>query len=143
MITLLKILLFGKVVLLTPHAITIEASCVELIPDVPFEAITSGARIQIDISDLLEKGRSNSVGETRRAVTRVVPVGSVSAELFAKNGKSWQLEYKGGTSISARRVLITLTTELGVPVGVEFDRVKVCSKIELRNIIVEWKNNQL
>jgi len=47
---LLLILFFSKIVLLTPAPIQLTDTWLELSPDKPIEAITSGASIYIDIT---------------------------------------------------------------------------------------------
>lgn len=112
----------------------------ELIPKEPLTAITSGASLQIDVSNFV-KGASikeQGIVESRKLLKEMIPEGSVNAILYSKGGEVYLDD--NGFALSNSGAMLTLSSKTGVPVDIEFDKVKIISQIEFKDIQISWKN---
>jgi len=137
----LLILLFGKSVLLTPVPVVLHGS-MELQPEAPIEAITSGASIQIDVSSIVSWDTKEGILEFRQRLKKQFPPGSIKAELFGDGNKKTTLTYKGNHLFNKDSVMLSLYGDNGVPTDVEFKKVILTSSIELKGVKVLWKNHK-
>lgn len=142
MITFIKILLLGKVMLLTPEPTSFENRCVEILLDDPVKAITSGASIQIDVSEMFSWKEGESIKGLRSRIARAIPTRSISADLYSLEGEGTRLLYYGHQLISRKDVVLSLQSSDGVPIDRQFQRVKVCTDLQLTNVKILWKNYQ-
>ncbi len=135
----LLILFFSKTLLLTPSTVKIFGEYV-LVPESTLTAITSGASIQIDITKFssLINVKEKGIIETRKYLTSVIPKGSVLATLYSKN-ISVTLANQN-FSISNDNAYLMLSSKQGIPVGVEFDKVVITSKVPLSGVKIYWRN---
>jgi hypothetical protein len=131
------ILFFSKTILLTPDPINLFGE-MEIIPDKPLKAITSGATIQLDVSSMI--GKNQGITEFDKTMEKNFPAGSFQATLYGSNNKEVTLRYDGHYSFSDKDVRLTLSTDSGVPTDAEFSKVRITSSIRLKNIKVFWKN---
>ncbi len=138
----LLILFFSKTFLLTPDPVNFIGE-MELFPEEPLSAITSGASLQIDVSNFT-KGiniKNNGIIESRKLLKEIIPEGSVNAILYSKDGEVPLDE--SGFALSNSGVILMLSSKTGVPVDIEFDKVKIISRIEFKDVQVYWKNFKL
>lgn len=135
----IKILIFSKTVLLTTNPVAFVGEY-EIHPEQPVTAITSGASLQIDLSDhasgisIREKG----ILEARKLLRELVPEGGVEAMLYGEENSV--LLDDTNFSLSNDGATLILSSKEGVPVDVEFQTIRISSRIELRNIEIYWKN---
>lgn len=136
--TLFLILLFSKVVLLTPEPITVNGKY-ELVLKDPIEAITSGAGIQIDVSSQISWD-GDDILDFRKQLSEKYPPGTITAELVSTSGERVVLTYTGYTAFNDESARLLLNAEPGMPINVEFDKLIVQTSIELEAIKIFWKN---
>ena len=132
------ILLFSKTVLLTPDPINLHGR-LELVPDKPIEAITSGASIQVDVSSMAAWNDKEDILVFRKKLSDLFPPGTIKAELVGES-KAVTLSYQGNHQFNRDNVILTLYADNGIPTGVEFTKVIIESSIELNGIKIYWKN---
>jgi hypothetical protein len=135
----LRILFFAKMVLLTPEPIDLHGS-VELRPREPLIAITTGASIEVDVSSMITKNPQEGVVEFRRRVNTMLPLGAIEAKLLGSETRAVALRYDGSVAYSENQVMLSLTSDTGVPTGTEFTQVVVMSRVDLKSIKVSWRN---
>ena len=136
----IRIMLFSKMILLTPNPVDL-ARTKEFKPETPLKAITEGATIYIDVTSTIgPKPKAEGIVEFRERVNKTFPAGSIEAALTGKNGVKIVLEHKGYVSFSDNDVWLDLNREGGVPTGIQFDRVVITSRVELRQVKIIWKN---
>ena len=112
----------------------------ELLLEENLTAITSGASLQIDISNFA-KGvniKEKGIVESRELLKEMIPKGSVNAILYSK-GKEIPLS-DDSFALSNDGAMLVLSSNSGVPVDMEFDKVEIASQIELKGVQVYWKN---
>ncbi len=112
-------LLFSKIILLTPDPITLIGE-VELTPDKPIKAITSGASVLIDLSltfDFLGAKKSGSISSLD-ILEKKFPPGSVSATLYSEDGQKILLN-DINFLLSNESAEISISTKSEVPKRVE------------------------
>lgn len=139
MLDFFRVLFFAKTILLTPEPITLLGD-VEIRPTLPLTAITAGASIEIDVSSMMTKHQKEGIVEFRRRVTEAFPSGSINAKLFGKDNREVILSYDGGVAYTDKAVYLGLYAHDGVPTGVEFNRVKLTSRVQLNSVKVSWRN---
>jgi len=132
------ILFFSKTVLLTPDPINLHGR-LELVPDKPIEAITSGASIQVDVSSTAAWNGKEDILVFRKKLSDLFPPGAIKAKLVGK-GKEVTLSYQGNYQFNKDNVMLSLCADNGIPTGVEFTKVIIESSIDLNRIKVYWKN---
>ena len=132
------ILFFSKTILLTPDPINLHGR-LELAPDKPIEAITSGASIQVDVSSMVGWNGKEDILVFRKKISDLFPLGTIKAKLVGK-GKEVTLSYHGDHQFNKDHVMLSLYADNGVPSSVEFTKVIIESSIELNGIKVYWKN---
>ncbi|WP_108649825.1 hypothetical protein [Dongshaea marina] len=130
-------LIFSKMVLLTASPISIFDGVYSIYLDKPISAVTSGASLQLDVTSMVLGVDFNDILEIRREVKRLFPSGSISANLIGR-GVNTELLYDGNTFIGGRKVYLSLTGN--IPVSTEWNRVTIDSDINLKNVLIEWKN---
>lgn len=136
----IRILLFSKMVLLTPHPVDL-AGTKEFKPDTPLRAITEGATIYVDVTSMIGLMQpTEGIVEFRKRVNKTFPAGTIEAALVATNGVKIVLEHKGYVSFSDKNVWLELSREGGVPTEIEFDRVVITSRLELKQVKIHWRN---
>lgn len=140
MMEFLRILFFAKTVLLTPEPINLLGD-VELRPREPLTAITAGASIEIDVSSMITKPRQESVEDFYRRAEAMFPSGAAEAKLLTKDKREVVLNYdQRGIAFSNDTVFLVLSADGGVPTDIEFEIVRLTSRIELQSVKVTWKN---
>ena len=132
------ILLFSKTILLTPDPISLHGR-LELVPDKPIKAITSGASIQIDVSSLINKDEKEGILAFRKRLLAMFPPKTISARLVGEDAEV-VLQYDGGHSFNKDSVWLELYVESGIQTDIEFKRVVIESSIKLNGVKILWKN---
>ena len=134
------ILFFSKWVALTPQSIDIADEIV-LSPDKPLTAITGGAGVHIDLSDFAPAVGIKRVGieESIRILNEMIPLESVSGYLLTGEGQRILLD-GAFFSLENDRAWMVLTSSSGIPTGPEFVTLSIRSSVELRGVLVYWKN---
>lgn len=134
------ILFFSKTVLLTPVPVDISGELV-IRPEKPLEAITPGASLGIDVSDLIGRLKIKEAGviEVRELLKEKITEGSVSATLHGTKGEKVVLN-ESGISIANDVARLNLYADAGVPTNVAFNKIIITSRTELKGVKVYWKN---
>jgi hypothetical protein len=139
MIELLKILLFSKIVLLTPTPINITES-VFLHYESTISAINTGGHIEIDVTKMMEAYSELGITKRMDALSRIFPQGTIRATLInEKDGIKITLN-KLSHSVGKESSSIILMAPTGVPTGVAFSMVEVKTKIPLEDVSASWVN---
>ena len=134
------ILFFSKTILLTPSAINIDKGEKYVINlNESISAITTGANIQIDVSNMIIKDTLKiNLIETRRIVSDMFDKGSIQAVLISENDKI-MLTYQGETFINENNIRLVLSANK-VSIRVDFSAIEMTSDVRLEKIEVFWKN---
>lgn len=137
---LFLILFFSKTVLLTPVPVNISGEVV-IRPEKPLEAITSGASLDIDVTDFIGRIKINEAGifEIREIIKKKIPEGSVTATLHGTQGEKILLS-KSGVSKAKDVARLSLYADSGIPTNMAFNKITITSSTELRGVQVYWKN---
>jgi hypothetical protein len=133
----LKILFFGGSTVITPHAIDVAESWVEISPSEPLEAITSGAAIQIQLGNLVSA--QPDVLSRMSAAERQYPDNCVRGRLLTTKGSEVEIANLS-TAASSDATFLVLSREGGIPTGDKFSRVMLRAMCELRGVVVSWRN---
>ena len=133
------ILFFSKTLLLTPDPINLHGR-LELVPDKPIEAITSGASIQVDVSSMATRNWKEDILVFREKLSDLFPRSTIKAKLVGKDNKEVTLSYQGGHQFNKDIAMLSLHAHNGMPTGIEFTKVIIESSIKLNGIKVFWKN---
>jgi len=138
----LMMLLFAKSVLLTPQPIDLYG-VIEIKPNKPLKAITSGAHLSIDISkgivDIQEMLRMGIL-ERQKKIKQLVPSRTIKAELYSGKNQPTVFYYDGNFMYTNTSIFLTLDSNLEVPTDVEFDKVILTSNIKLNQVTITWVN---
>lgn len=133
----LMMLLFAKSILLTPQPIDLYGN-LEIKPNKPLKAITSGAHLSIDVSKSV--GDVQGIFERQKRIKQLFPSGTIQAELYAGRSQPVTFYYDGGFLYNNTNILLTLDSKLEVPTDIEFNKVILTSNIKLNKITVTWVN---
>ena len=133
------ILFFSKTVLLTPDPINIHDETF-LVPQEPVTAITNGASLRIDVSNLhkdlgIKRG---GLTESRVILKKLIPSGSVKAELHSK-GEVVTLNQESYSIFNDGAELV-LSSEAGIPTNIAFHKIKIISLVNLDGVKISWRN---
>lgn len=131
--TLLMLMLFSKTILLTAIPIFLGNYCYEIAPEEPLVAITGGARIAVDITNLV-KDPFNDI-----EVTKKFPDGIIKGKLIAKDGTEIELTSKG-SSHNKQSARLIVSAPNNVPTDKDFIKVKIKSDLKLENVSIFWVN---
>ncbi|RUO35487.1 hypothetical protein CWE13_11190 [Aliidiomarina shirensis] len=140
MFELIKMMLFAKVIMLTPNPIDIEPGCLELELAEPLSAINEGAVLYIDVSSMLPDD-VNGIFEARAWVKETFPKRSVQARLHdSYSDTEVELFFEGDSSWSENQIRLVLSGTSGVPTSIEYDKLFVETNIDLKGVSIIWKN---
>ncbi len=140
MFDFILILFLSKTVLLTPEFIDINSNEKSYVINLkkPINAITSGASIQVDITEMLPKSIKRDIIKTRKSVSNMFPDGSIEAILSTDKGDI-SLRYEGGSLIGNDGVRLALYGE-EMPTDIDFNVVTLKSNVNLEKVKIYWKN---
>ncbi len=128
------ILFFGKWVLLTPNPVSVEGH-LELSLEDPIVAVTSGASVRIDVSNLVS---GSSISEIKQSFDSIFPESCVSAVLQGPDGPV--ALSRTSSLLSNDQTLLSLSSDTGVPTKTEFSRIELTSCVELKDVNIYWAN---
>ena len=138
MIEFIKILLFSKIITLTPVPVDIDRQLI-LDLNIPIKAITSGAGIEIDLSKQVRSSIGNKdMFETFDFMEEKFPEGSIHVQLKGKSQFILLDKISYGYSNGSSKVKVSSAS--GVPEGIEFTSVIINTNVPLQNAIISWKN---
>lgn len=132
-------LLFSKVILLTPHPVSVEGR-IELVPAEPLTAISSGAELEIDVTSMVPNESKKRLFEFWDKAEAAFPAGVISAELVDRAGHVVSLKYQGHSSISNDDIRLILDNGGEISTKAEYVKVVIDSRIPLKNVSVYWRN---
>jgi len=134
------IFLFSKTLLLTPNFIDINKGDKYLLKlKENIRAITTGATIQIDVSEMiLTGGQKMGLLEARRAVSDMFSMASIDAVLISEK-KKIILTYQGGIIVNNDSVRLVLCGSED-PTGLDFSDIVIKTDIKLERVKIYWKN---
>jgi len=143
---LIKILFFGKAVLLTPIPIDIDVmepqwqGQYEIVMDKPISAITGGARIEIDVTEMIDVESFSDYRKIRQQVESKFPPGSIEILLVGEeNTKIYSTEF---SSIGKDSVSL-IVGDIVFPIGVSYSKAIITSYVTLERVKVIWKNYRM
>ncbi len=145
---LLAAIFLSKVILLTPQSIDISNNWHTVQLKKPVVAVDSGASLMIEI--VLSEERLNVVkphGSVFKRLAQMFPRGTFQAKLVNDEGDvvffkdhSYSVNNFRLSEGDLVRAVLKSTDSAGTPVGVEYDRVKVRSGINIDSVMVYWEN---
>ena len=139
MIEFILVLLLGKSIVLTPEPINLSGTH-EISLTAPIKAVSSGARIGVDVSSIVSIRPDESLVDFRDRVGREFPSMSMSALLQSSEGKSIKLIYSGNVEIGKSTVVLSLTSGNAFPTNQAFNRLTVTSTVQAKGVKVIWTN---
>ncbi len=134
------ILFFSKMVLLTPSYVDINHGVdgYTVILQEPISAITPGASIQIDVTEMLDPFGKGDLFKIRSAISDLFKEGSIKVTL-GEGSEAIRLVYEGGSLIGDDSVFLALSGE-NIPTGVDFNKLIIKTEIQLKRVKIYWKN---
>lgn len=140
MFELIKMMLFAKVIMLTPNPIDIKPGCLELELAEPLSAINEGAALYIDVSSMLPDD-VNGIFEAQAWVEETFPKKSAQARLLdSSNDIEVEFFFEGNSSWSEDQIRLVLSGSSGVSTNAEYDKIFLETTIGLHNVSIIWKN---
>jgi hypothetical protein len=133
------ILFFGKAVLLTPDPVSF-VGVTHLSPDEPLVAVTSGASLQLDISNMIDAIGIKETGilESTTILEKRFPEDCVKAVLYG-DGITVVLDERAFL-LSNDGARLALYSKTGVPTKTKFRKTTVTSCSEVTDVKIYWKN---
>ncbi len=135
-----KILLFGKVILLTIVPIDIsEHYALNL--EKPVSALTNGAHIIIGAKEITEAGKREG-GNLFDSIKNTFPEDSVYVVLIDKEGKKFVLDRIGYSYTGTDEYLLILSSskDNNLPLKKKFYSLEIFTKIPLTDVEIKWSN---
>lgn len=132
----LKIVFLGGSTVLTPQPIDVSESWVEINLSEPLEALTSGAAIEIELSNL---DSAPDAVSRMAAAKRLHPNNCVQARLVTTQGSEIQVA-ELSTAASSDSTFLVLSRKGGIPTDGQFSRVMLRATCELKGVTVSWRN---
>lgn len=137
----IKILLFANAVWLAPNPVDLTPGTAKIFPESEISAINSGARIDIDVTDMMPREAIKDISTARSWVKANIPIGSVTAVLRCPQcNEDVKLAFNGHSSWGGRSMSISLEGSGEIPTGKEFTEVRIRSAVSLRHVRVQWIN---
>lgn len=136
-------LFFANTTELTSVPIVINPSTpgYEIVLEAPISAITDGASLRIDVSEMLTDKNFKDIPKMRENIAGIFSENSIRGKLIGESG-SVDFNFTGNTAIGADEVLLGLYSTTGsLRTNVEYDRVVINTNITLENIRIYWKNH--
>ena len=132
-------MLFGSTIVLTPQGVDLGASPSRIVLDEPIEAISAGAHIMIDITRFI---KSTNVIDGLNEVDAIFPKGCVTASLISDSSKILLDDSYGGWG-GEDSVRLNLSSQMGIPVDVQFTAIEISSCVDIKLAIILWHNYSL
>jgi hypothetical protein len=136
MFELLRALLFGQVVTLSPATVALGQEPVAFTATEPIKALNAGARLSINVSSVVLVAESM---DTMRRIEEAFPQGCIRASGLQANGTETQL---GSQAIawSPAGAYVVLAQAGGASTKVTFTSIKVSSCRPVPRASAEWAN---
>lgn len=134
------VLLFSNIIQLNNAPIDISKE-LEIKLKKPISALTFGASVEIDITQMLDKKtiKSLDILLLKTVIEKKFPQGSVRA-ILQNNKQSIVLQHNGGMIIDNGSVRLRLYGD--VPTSVDFNNLKILTDVELKQVYIFWKNSR-
>lgn len=136
--TFFVILFFGKTLLLTGQPVTVGNGHLLVPLDEPISAVTNGAVLFVDITNMFPYLENGKISEIREEVGDKLKGETISATLKGDETNN-NLTYNGGISIGKGKILISLVSDENI-MGKSWDEIEIKSSIDLVNVSLLWKN---
>jgi len=132
------LLFFGRLVLLTPIPLTINASCINFHSNKPLRVITSGAYLEIRIAaDSNGTSKVTNPVASSKVVEKIYPTGTVTAELLRTDGATINALNNDLGTANNFYGLILQPPRFFIE-GDKYYDVKVCSKVIISSAEIYW-----
>ncbi|MGS0680682.1 hypothetical protein ACVBIL_05945 [Shewanella sp. 125m-7] len=137
-------LFFSKMILLTPDYVNINPGDYEFVIELnePLSAITTGANVQVDVTESLPSFSEGDLIEVRGWISEMFPADSIEVTLRTESNREVKLNYTGNSSIGggeARLLLFNANGELAR--GLKFNKLTISTNVKLERVKVYWKNH--
>lgn len=136
MITFIKILIFGKIFLLTNSPINLGNEPVNIALNPAISSITGAGLLKIEISDLRSEAKQYSTIELKQ----IYPKGSIQAVFHNSKNDIFVEFLDGNYSVEEGRSFLILAPNRTMDVDVEFDRLIISSSREIDGVKLSWQN---
>lgn len=136
MLELLRALLFGKMITLSPATANLSDEAVHFTAAKPIEALNAGARLSLNVSSVVAVADSM---DTMRRTEEAFPQGCIRATALQANGGEIQLQSQS-IAWSSAGAYVVLAQEGGANTSVTFTAIKVTSCRPVPNVSAEWAN---
>jgi len=130
-------LFFSKLIVLTPTSVDLTNQWLEIIPQAPLRAITSGAGIYIDVSEVIYRDTNDEKLE------KLFPPGSIVVKLIDKKGYEFIMLNGRAYATSENRIELVLLSKSPIPTDRKFVKVLIKSKKRIEKVKVIWQNSSL
>lgn len=138
----LWIALFGSFVSLSDQATSLQAGTYDLPLKSPLSAITPGAALYVDITQMVPKDEMTVDGSRRWSQRSIVP-GCIKATLVTDVGTTVAFEFKGAISFAPDSLyLIVSSAEPAIPLRQDFNKLTVSSCMALHQVRFYWANHR-
>lgn len=139
MLDFIKIMLLSSFTLLTPEPVSLKPGETITIEG-PVSAITEGAAIYLDISSMVPIN-INGVSSVRNWEGTEFHDDFASVTLIDRQcNKEIELEFAGLSYGGGKRSMLIFSSERGVPEDKEYEAIKFKTDVELRDVLIYWKN---
>ena len=135
--TLIRILLFGGQVLLTPNTVDLGPEWLLISPGKPFSAVTEGASLHVDLGKEIDS--KLNVVERMELTAKKFPSTCGTARLVATDGVETVLTI-AGSAVSNTETYLLLTAKDGVPTNRRYKTVLINFSCPIKAAKVYWKN---
>jgi hypothetical protein len=135
---LIKIVIFGANVLITPDPINIGYEAKEIIPSKPLKALNCSASFNVNVTELITSDTyPNFVKEAESKFRE----GCLMVELKSKNGSTAIFSRRSITWGSPKNVSVNLKANHVFDQSVKYESITITSCSELKNASITWYNH--
>ena len=138
--TFFLLLFYAKTIILTQE-ITIGNEWVEICPKNTFTAITGGASVEIDITNLLTNNDKNISVINNDFIYKLFPPNSIQGEIITSENEIIKIQYYGGISYGGKNdIRLILISKKSIPTNKNFIKLRLKSKKTMNSVKVYWRN---
>lgn len=138
MLELIKIIIFGGNVLITPDPINIGYEPKDIIPSKPLKALNCSASFNVNVTELIT---SDTYPDFVKEAESKFPEGCLSVELKSKNGSTALFSKRSITWGSPKNVSVNLKANHVFDQSVKYDSITITSCNALNNASITWHNH--
>ncbi len=139
MLELLKLILFTKLLLLTPDPVSFESEQTIHLKE-PIGAINSKGHIEIDVTLMMPNALQGKLNKELNLLSEKFPEKCMTARLVNSKTGDDVLLSRVSYATNEDQLLIYIMSESGVPTDLEFDEVHIQTSVSLDKVSVYWKN---